>query len=131
MQIIADTSLLRRIVLTDDGQKATAIAELAAADVVAIPVQALCELVWVLSRRYGTSRADIAATVKGFVTIENVAFDHAAVAAGLSMLDAGGDFADGVIAHECRSLGGDTFVSFDRKAVELVVRSGHAARAPG
>ncbi len=31
-------------------------------------------------------------------------------------VDAGGDFADGVIAYEGRWLGGETFVSFDRKA---------------
>ena len=105
-------------------------AELDAADRVAISIHALCELVWVLSRRYGTSRTDVAATVKGLVAVGNVAVDRAAVAAGLSMLDAGGDFADGVIAHDGRSLGGDTFVSFDRKAIRLVVRSGHAARAP-
>ncbi len=29
------------------------------------------------------------------------------------MLDAGGDFADGVIAYEGQWLGADTFVSFD------------------
>ena len=130
MKVIADTDLLLRTVLPDDGQRAAAIAELDATDMVAISIHALCELVWVLSRRYGTSRTDVAATVKGLVAVGNVAVDRAAVAAGLSMLDAGGDFADGVIAHDGRSLGGDTFVSFDRKAIRLVVRSGHAARAP-
>ncbi|WP_347405175.1 hypothetical protein [Mesorhizobium sp. WSM4884] len=34
--------------------------------------------------------------------------------------DAGGDFADGVIAFDGQWLGGETFVSFDRKAVKLV-----------
>ncbi len=37
--------------------------------------------------------------------------------AGLLMLDAGGDFADGVIAWEGKRLGGETFASFDKKAV--------------
>jgi hypothetical protein len=32
------------------------------------------------------------------------------------MLDAGGDFADGVIAYEGKWLGAETFVSFDKKA---------------
>jgi len=40
------------------------------------------------------------------------------------MLDAGGDFADGVIAHEGAWLGG-TFVSFDRQAVTLLQAQGH------
>ncbi len=46
-------------------------------------------------------------------------------------LDAGGDFADGVIAHEGRWLGAETFVSFDRKAVELMRSRGQPARLPG
>jgi predicted nucleic-acid-binding protein len=41
------------------------------------------------------------------------------------MLDAGGDFADGIIAYEGSWLGGEIFVSFDKKAVKLIeARSG-------
>jgi predicted nucleic-acid-binding protein len=48
-----------------------------------------------------------------------------AVAAGLVMLDAGGDFADGIIAYEGSWLGGEIFVSFDKNAVKLIeARSG-------
>ncbi len=36
----------------------------------------------------------------------------------MAILDAGGDFADGIIAYEGRWLGGSTFVSFDKKAVK-------------
>ena len=43
-------------------------------------------------------------------------------------LEAGGDFADGVIAYEGRWLGGETFVSFDRKAVSLLSQHGEAAQ---
>jgi predicted nucleic-acid-binding protein len=46
--------------------------------------------------------------------------DRAAVEAGLASLRAGGDFADGVIAHEGRRMGADVFVSFDRRAVALL-----------
>lgn len=46
------------------------------------------------------------------------------------MLDSGGDFADAVIAHEVRRLGGETFVSFDQKAVRLLATQGQAARMP-
>jgi predicted nucleic-acid-binding protein len=45
------------------------------------------------------------------------------------MLDVGGDFADGVIAYQGRWLGGETFVSFDKKAVEMLKEQGQAARA--
>jgi hypothetical protein len=44
--------------------------------------------------------------------------------AGLAILEAGGDFADGVIAFDGRRLGGAVFVSFDRRAVALIERSG-------
>jgi predicted nucleic-acid-binding protein len=44
------------------------------------------------------------------------------------MLDAGGDFADGVIAYEGKWLGGETFVSFDKKAVGLLSAHGQSAR---
>ena len=40
------------------------------------------------------------------------------------MLDAGGEFADGVIAFDGQWLGGETFVSFDRKAVKWVEGQG-------
>jgi predicted nucleic-acid-binding protein len=48
----------------------------------------------------------------------------------LAFLDAGGDFADGVIAHEGYWLGAETFVSFDKRAAELVEASGGLARRP-
>jgi predicted nucleic-acid-binding protein len=53
-----------------------------------------------------------------------------AVEAGLAVLEAGGDFADGAIAHEGSWLGGETFVSFDKKAVALLAAQGQPARLP-
>ena len=46
----------------------------------------------------------------------------------MSVLDAGGDFADGVIAYEGSWLGGETFVSFDKAAVTLLTAQGQSAR---
>jgi len=45
-----------------------------------------------------------------------------------ALLEAGGDFADGVIAHQGQWLGGDTFVSFDRQAVALLREQGVATQ---
>jgi predicted nucleic-acid-binding protein len=42
------------------------------------------------------------------------------VEAGLALLDAGGDFADGVIAYEGNWFGAETFLSFDKTAVRLM-----------
>lgn len=41
--------------------------------------------------------------------------NRSAVEAGLAVLEAGGDFADGIIAYEGNWLGGETFVSFDKR----------------
>jgi predicted nucleic-acid-binding protein len=60
----------------------------------------------------------------------NVTLNRPAVEAGLAMMDAGGDFADGVIAYEGAWLGGETFLSFDKQAVKLLQAQGQAARTP-
>ena len=46
----------------------------------------------------------------------------------LALLDGGGDFADGVIAYEGNWLGGEIFLSFDKKAVKLITAQGAAAQ---
>ena len=59
---------------------------------------------------------------------ENVVVNRPAVDAGLAVLDAGGDFADGSIAYAGSWLGGETFVSFDRKAIKLLCALGQSSR---
>jgi predicted nucleic-acid-binding protein len=132
MKITADTNLLVRAVVDDDvAQSARAREALAGADLVALTPAALCEFVWVLRRGYGVPHPEIARTIRALLSSDTVAADTAAAQAGLVHLDAGGDFADGVIAHEGRWLGADTFLSFDKQAVRLVRAAGLAAREPG
>jgi len=53
VKITADTNLLARAAIgDDDSQTARAQAELASADLVAITLPVLCELVWVMSHGY-------------------------------------------------------------------------------
>jgi predicted nucleic-acid-binding protein len=53
LKITADTNVLVRAITEDDEQQSkVAQAELANADVVALALPALCELVWVLSQSY-------------------------------------------------------------------------------
>jgi hypothetical protein len=75
-------------------------------------------------RGYGRSAGEIAASIRDLADSANVNLDRPAVEAGLALLDAGGDFADGVIAFEGRRLGGSAFTSFDRQAVELLAATG-------
>ncbi|MQT14222.1 type II toxin-antitoxin system VapC family toxin [Segnochrobactrum spirostomi] len=125
MKITADTNVLLRIVVPgDEKQQAVAIDTLKTADSVAISTHSLCELAWVMERRYEASRTDIAAAIRLFMKTRNVVLNRPAVEAGLEMLEAGGDFADGVVAFDGQWLGGETFVSFDRKAVKLLGEQG-------
>jgi predicted nucleic-acid-binding protein len=86
----------------------------------------LCELVWVL-HSYKIRPSDIAQAIRDLLNSANVAVNRSTAEAGLAMLDAGGDFADGVIACEGNWLGADTFVSFDKKAVKLLEAQGKSA----
>jgi predicted nucleic-acid-binding protein len=129
MRITADTNVLVRAVTEDHAQQSRAAqTTLRKAALVAIPMSALCELVWVLSQGYKIPLRDIAEAVRYLMNGANVAMNRPAVEAGLAMLDAGGDFADGVIAYEGNWLGADTFVSFDKRAVKLVEAQGGSAR---
>lgn len=77
---------------------------------------------------YGFPIGDVAQAIRALVATTNVEMNRPAVLAGLAVLGAGGDFADGVIAYEGSWLGGETFVSFDKKAVALLVAQGQSAR---
>jgi predicted nucleic-acid-binding protein len=129
MKVAVDTNVLVRAVVRDDKAQAEIAAKwLRNSNLVAVALSALCELVWVLRRVYGFKAAEVADTIRALTSAENVATNEPAVEAGLAMLDAGGDFADGVIAYEGRWLGAETFVSFDKKAVEMLVEMGVSAR---
>jgi predicted nucleic-acid-binding protein len=132
VKITADTNVLARI-LTGDDERQSRIAQntLAQSDMVALTIPALCELVWVLARGYKIDVAEIAAAIRALINSANVIVSRPAAEAGLALLEAGSDFADGVIAFEGSQLGAETFVSFDTKAVSLVAKIGEAARLLG
>ncbi len=80
-----------------------------------------------LLRLYDLEAADAADAIRALLAAANVRVGRPAAEAGLLTLEAGGDFADGVIAFDGSSLGADTFVSFDRKAVALLTAQGRSA----
>lgn len=129
MKVTADTNVLLRTIVEDDAaQSARAVDLLEQADMVAVSLQTLCELVWVLRGRYGVQRADIAAAIRMLLNTGNVVVNRLAAEAGLAMLEVGGDFADGVIAYDGTWLGAETFVSFDKQAVSLLTKQGQSVR---
>lgn len=129
--MIADTNILLRVTVGDDPkQSRLAEAELTAADMVVVPIPVFCEFVWVLQQAYRIPTSEVAEAVRGLLDSAKVVTNRPAAEAGLALLEGGGDFADGAIAHEGTELGGGTFVSFDKDAVRLLVRSGFKARTP-
>ena len=129
MKMIADTNVLVRAVLNDDLiQSRSSRLALSSADQIIISPHAFCEMVWLLRRRYKMPKEAIAKVIQGYLEADNVLTDTAAVQAGLQAMEAGADFADGVIAYEGRWLGGETFVSFDKKAVAALTKQGMTAK---
>jgi len=129
VKVAVDANVLVRAVVRDDPtQSDVAAAVLTNAELIAVATPCLCEFVWVLLRVYGFQRADAASAIRALMGAANVEMNRPAVEAGLLMLDAGGDFADGVIAYEGNWLGGQTFISFDKKAVTLLTAQGQSTR---
>ena len=129
VRITADTSVLLRTVLQDDKEQAVAAqALLLRATVIAIPVPVFCEFaLGVETRATVTKLMKSLERSRRYVRSEAVVTDLTAVEAGLTLLRAGGDFADGVIAHQGEAFGGNVFASFDRNAIALLKRNGAAA----
>ena len=129
MKVAVDTNVLVRAVVRDDPTQASIAAKiLTDAELIAVALPCLCEFVWVLRRVYDFQSSEAAAAIRALLNVANVHVNRPAVEAGLLVLDAGGDFADGVIAYEGSWLGGETFVSFDKKAVALLAAQGQSAR---
>lgn len=129
VKITADTNVLVRSAVQDDKRQA-AIADriLKNAERVVVPLPCLCEFVWVLLSVYDFSKADVAVALKALLAVGKVEVDRAGVQAGITILNAGGDFADGVIAYLGQHAGSDCLVSFDHKTVRLVGKSGISSR---
>lgn len=132
MRITVDTNILVRSAVRDDTRQADAANRvLRDASSIVVTLPCLCEFVWVLRSAYRLSVAEIEGAIQPLLDTANVILNRLAVEEGLAVLRAGGDFADGVIAYEGKWLGGETFVSFDKKAVALIVGRGDEARVPG
>ncbi len=129
MKLSVDTNVLVRAAMGDDPAQASIASQvLSDAELIAVALPSLCEFVWVLLRVYGLQPGEVAMAIRALVAAINVEVNRPAVEAGLLVLEAGGDFADGVIAYEGNWLGGETFVSFDKKAVAILSSQGQSAR---
>jgi predicted nucleic-acid-binding protein len=127
MTIAVDTNVIVRYLTLDDPAQAQAATDLLESGVqIQISTVVLCEVAWVLSRGYRHTATEIAAAIRTLTSPRLVAVqDQEILAAGLAMLDAGGDFADGCILQEARRARAETLVTFDRP---LARRGGSAVR---
>lgn len=66
--------------------------------------------------------------IRALLDTGSVVMNRPAVEAGLALVEAGGDFVDGIMAHEGKWLGGETVVSIDKRAVTLLSNQGEAAQ---
>jgi predicted nucleic-acid-binding protein len=129
MKIAVDTNVLLRAAVRDDpSQTKSAALALRTAEEVAVSLPALCEFVWVMRSFFKKPAAEIAHSLRSLIDSPNVVTNRSAVEAGLAFLEAGGDFADGVIAYEGHWLGAEEFVSFDKEAVSFLKSQGKRAR---
>jgi predicted nucleic-acid-binding protein len=119
--IALDTNVLVRLVLYDDEGQAKAAERLVVrarrertplwiSDVV------LCELVWVLTRRVGLERPDIADALDQLLRTELITVGEARlVERALAAYRAGkGDFADYLIREQAEAAGANEVATFDR-----------------
>ncbi|MBJ7262261.1 MAG: hypothetical protein JHC61_00310 [Burkholderiaceae bacterium] len=72
---------------------------------IALSLHCLCELVWILRRCAKLSKEDVVLRLRDLLDAVNVVMNRPAVEAGLSIFEAGGDFADGIMAYEVYWLG--------------------------
>ena len=135
MRVCPDTNVIVRAIVvpaTREDERQSGIAQriLRSADAVVLTFPAVCEVAWVLRSAYRVPGVDVASTLRRLIGAANVSCDRAVIEFGLSMTEAGGDFADGVIAEAGFLAGADRFVSFDLRAVRLVAATGRDAGVP-
>lgn len=112
-----DTNVLARFLLDDDAaQSARARQAIQDGDAFYVDSAVLCELVWVLERRYHLPKAEVADSLDkvlraGKFVIERGKFARLA----LDDYRAGhGDFADALIAHAALDAGCEAVLTFDK-----------------
>jgi predicted nucleic-acid-binding protein len=131
VRITADTNILLRVVLDDEPEQARqARALMERASLIAVPVPVFCELVWTMRRLYKRRPDEVADAVEAILQVASVVTDRPAVEAGLGVLRAGGDFADGTIAWQGAAIGGEVLATFARDGLRPFEANGLAAAEP-
>ncbi len=117
-----DTNVLVRHIVQDNPAEGRAASTLIAARCSAdepgvVSLMVLCELVWVLDRGYGYTRAAIAAVLRQMLSVEDLLVDRSELAWQALHLYQNGktDFADYLIGLSHRDHGAEVTCTFDRR----------------
>jgi predicted nucleic-acid-binding protein len=120
MRVALDTNILVRYLVWDEATQSSRAADLIeSAETLVLSTIVLCETVWVLRRAYKFQPSDIVGVLRDLTTMPSVEIDRPVVEAGIGLLMAGGDFADGVILAEAERAKADYLASFDEKLASL------------
>ena len=119
--IALDTNVLVRFLVTDDAEQSAAAVALIERAITADATLYLSEIVvaetvWVLSRSYRFTRAEIAAILHRLLAARHLVFGRGErITRALHHFETGkGDFADYLIAEDARAAGADQIATFDR-----------------
>lgn len=123
--IAIDTNVLVRFLTRDDPDQARAATQvmegLRQSDPGFISREVMVELVWVLERAYGFSRAEVAGALEGLLSATEIEVETAddTGSAVLQYRESGFGFADLMIAAAARRMDAVPLVTFDRKAAQI------------
>lgn len=118
---IVDTNFLLRFLLRDDPIQSP-IAHRYFADTnntLILSMVTLCEAVWVMKKRIKLRNPVIVTVLQGLAKQSHIKFDRTIFEIGIAFLQAGGDFADGVIAYQVSQFDHAHLLTFDKDAQKI------------
>lgn len=118
---VIDTNVLMRYLLKDDDEQfLIAKSYLTNPSIqLYLPIQAICEMVWVMKKKLKFPNAYIVKVLKGILAQSHIDFDKEVVNFSMEFLENNGDFADGVIAYSTTKFQHSHLLTFDKKLHKL------------
>jgi predicted nucleic-acid-binding protein len=120
MQIV-DTNIMLRYILSDNEEQATQAEQIIDNNHIHLPIEVLCEVVYVLEKVYNADREDIATQLSDIINSENITVPYQeAVLLGLQHYDKDKlDFVDGILAGYSEAENA-TVHTFDKKLRKII-----------
>jgi len=119
--IIVDTNVLLRYLLRDDEKQYQLVEHYFLSDhyKLVLPIQTLCETVWVMTHTLKLSRTLVNEVIASLINQDNVLTSDKFASMGIKFMEHGGDFADGIIAYHSEHYEKAALLTFDKKAQSI------------